>query len=188
MISLSPEKLEDSNTVFIGHGRDEKFRKDLVSILRTKRLEPVVIHSMARNGGDLLGFLEEKIRDCLAGFILLTPEDEGRLYEFGQALRQRARQNVIFEAGYLTAWFRHTNRICFLQKGKMEILSDLHGLLMEIVKDGVIDPERIRLTLRKWGLSPSERPSHDTKIKAAEILAAEIMASSHAFLQSSTLP
>lgn len=152
MMSLSPIKLVDKSTVFIVHGRDEEFRKELEAILEAEKLLPVVIQSMARTGSDLLGFLEEKIHNCLAGFILLTPDDEGRLYKFGEVLRQRPRQNVIFEAGYLTALFRDTNRLCFLQKGDMEIPSDLHGLLMETTKNGRIDPERIRRTLRNWGL------------------------------------
>lgn len=118
-----------------------------------EKLKPVVIQSQARTGSDLLTFLEDKIRTCLAGLILLTPDDEGRLYQFGQQLRQRARQNVLFEAGYLTALFRHSNRICFLQKGvDLEIPSDLHGLLMETAPDGIIDAERIKLTLSQWGL------------------------------------
>ena len=153
MMSLSPQKLSEDSTVFIVHGRDHEFRIDLERILKNEGLTPVVIQSMARTGVDLLGFLEDKIHDCLGGFILLTPDDEGRLYEFGQPFRQRARQNVIFEAGYLTALFRDTNRICFLLKGsEMEIPSDLKGLLMETVDGGSIDAERIHLTLRQWGL------------------------------------
>ena len=152
MMSLSPRKLIDDTRVFIVHGRNQQFRKELQEILEAEGLKTVVIQSMARTGADLLGFLEEKIRNCLAGFILLTPDDEGRLYEYGQELRLRARQNVIFEAGYLTALFRDTNRICFLQKGDMEIPSDLSGLLMEKFSES-IDPKRIRLTLEQWGLS-----------------------------------
>lgn len=159
MMSLSPSPLVEDNYVFIVHGRDEQFRRDLETILEGERLTPVVIQSQARTGADLLSFLEEKIRNCLAGFILLTPDDEGRLYEFGQQLRQRARQNVLFEAGYLTALFRHTNRICFLQKGELEIPSDLNGLLMETARDGIIDAERIRLTLKQWGLHVLAQPS-----------------------------
>lgn len=158
MMSLSPKKLVEANRVFIVHGHDREFREDLEKILIDEGLEPVVIQSMARTGADLLSFLEAQIRNCLAGFILLTPDDEGRLYAYGQQLRLRARQNVIFEGGYLTALFRDTNRICFLQKGEMEIPSDLSGLLMEKVT-GAITRDRIRLTLVQWGLVPEEDPA-----------------------------
>jgi len=96
-------------------------------------------------------FIEERIRDCVAGFILLTPDDEGRLYQFGAPMRQRPRQNVVFEGGYLMALFRGTNRVCFLQQGDLEIPSDLNGLLMERFEER-LDPLRIKLTLREWGL------------------------------------
>jgi predicted nucleotide-binding protein len=153
MMSLSPLKLVEERKIFIVHGRDEEFRKQLVDILEEQHLTPVVIQSMARTGADLLGFLEEQIRNCLAGFILLTPDDEGRLYKYGERFSLRARQNVIFEGGYLTALFRETDRICFLQKGEMEIPSDLNGLLMEKVT-GAITSDRITLTLQSWGLLP----------------------------------
>lgn len=151
MLALSPRKLVPRNQVFIVHGHNESFRKELECILVNEGIEPVVIQSLARTGQDLLTFLERQIRDCVAGFVLLTPDDEGRLYSFSQPLRQRARQNVIFEGGYLTALFRDTQRVCFLQLGDLEIPSDLNGLLMERFI-GRIDSERIRLTLEQWGL------------------------------------
>ena len=52
------------------------------------------------------------------------------------------------------ALFRGTNRVCFLQQGEVEIPSDLNGLLMERFEER-IDRERIRLTLREWGLPRS---------------------------------
>jgi len=162
MLNLSPCRLTHRNRVFIVHGRSEHYRKGLEEVLRQSDIEPVVIQSMARTGQDLLSFLEDEIRDCVAGFILLTPDDEGRLYQFGEALRPRARQNVLFEGGYLTALFRHRQRICFLQFGDLEIPSDLNGLLMERF-DGPIDPERIRLTLKHWDLlKPGPESTHSS--------------------------
>lgn len=121
---------------------------------------------MARTGSDLLGFLEDKIRDCLVGFILLNPDDEGRLYKYGEPLRHRARQNVIFEAGYLTALFRDINRICFLQKGEMEIPSDLSGLLKETFS-GSIHADRIHLTLEHWQLIQPAKASGKATLPTA---------------------
>ncbi|MEB3261076.1 MAG: nucleotide-binding protein [Cyanobacteriota bacterium] len=168
MMSLSPRKLVEEKKVFIVHGRDKQHREELEKILRKEDLDPVVIQSMARTGSDLLGFLEDKIRNCLAGFILLTPDDEGRLYQYGQELRQRARQNVIFEAGYLTALFRDTNRICFLKKGDLEIPSDLSGLLMETFAE-TLDPKRIHLTLKQWGIAnPALYHELDTPSRKAQ--------------------
>jgi len=156
MLSLAPVRLVPEATVFIVHGRNEGFLTELQDVLKSENIEYVVVQSLARTGQDLLTFIEERIRGCVAGFVLLTPDDEGRLYQFGEPLRQRARQNVIFEGGYLMALFRRTNRVCFLKQGDLEIPSDLNGLLMEHVS-GQIDRQRIQLTLKDWGLiSPTE--------------------------------
>ena len=153
MLSLTPlsKRLVPKEKVFIVHGRNKIVLSDLQNLLENEKIDYVVIQSLARTGQDLLTFIENRIRDRVAGFILLTPDDEGRLYQFGEPLRQRARQNVIFEGGYLMALFRGTNRVCFLQQGDLEIPSDLNGLLMERFEER-IDPSRIKLTLQNWGL------------------------------------
>lgn len=150
MLLSSQSKLVDYKQVFIVHGRNQQVRKDLEELLTRKGIRSVVIQSKARTGEDLLKMIEDQSQSCIAGFILLTPDDEGRLYAYGQSLRQRARQNVIFEAGLLTALFRRTGRICFLRQGELEIPSDLNGLLMETYGER-IDEGRILSALRRWG-------------------------------------
>jgi predicted nucleotide-binding protein len=155
MLICSPRKLVDFKQVFIVHGRKEKIREELVKFLREMGIGSVVIQAKARTGGDLLSTIEDQINSCMAGFILLTPDDEGRLYEYGQQPRLRARQNVIFEAGFLTALFRKTRRVCFVKEGDLEIPSDLNGLLMETYT-GNLDKERIRSVLCLWGMLSEE--------------------------------
>lgn len=153
MLSLAPlsQRLVPQEKVFIVHGRNKAALEELENLLKNEVIDYVVIQSLARTGQDLLSFIEERIKDCVAGFILLTADDEGRLYQFGECMRQRPRQNVIFEGGYLMALFRGTNRVCFLRQGDVEIPSDLNGLLMEHFEEH-LEPERIKLTLRQWGL------------------------------------
>jgi predicted nucleotide-binding protein len=163
MLAQAPIPLVPEERLFIVRGRDELFLQELESILKAEGINPVIVQTYARTGQDLLGFIENRIRGCVAGFVLLTPDDEGRLYQFGQPMRQRARQNVIFEGGYLTALFRRTNRICFLQQGDLEIPSDLNGLLMERFEDH-IDRSRIILTLKEWGLKTDEAAKTQTSV------------------------
>jgi predicted nucleotide-binding protein len=160
MLIASPLKLVDRQQVFIVHGRNERVRAELEALLQREKIRSVVVQAKARTGADLLATIEEQIHSCIAGFILLTPDDEGRLYQFGHCLRQRARQNVIFEAGFLTALFRRTGRVCFVKEGDLEIPSDLNGLLMETYGER-IDEERIQAVLQRWGLtvaSPAPGP------------------------------
>jgi predicted nucleotide-binding protein len=170
MLLCSPRKLVDFKQVFIVHGRNAKIREELVKFLNEMGIGSVVIQAKARTGGDLLSTIEDQINSCMAGFILLTPDDEGRLYEYGQQPRLRPRQNVIFEAGFLTALFRKTRRVCFVKEGDLEIPSDLNGLLMETYT-GNLDEERIRSVLVLWGMLPDEN-KHQRQI-AKRALAAQ---------------
>ena len=155
MLLCSPRKLLDYKQVFIVHGHDEEIREELVTFLNENGIRSVVIQAKARTGGDLLGTIEDQINSCMAGFILLTPDDEGRLYQYGHQLKQRPRQNVIFEAGFLTALFRKTRRVCFVKVGELEIPSDLNGMLMETYTDN-LDEKRIKSVLGMWGMLPEE--------------------------------
>jgi predicted nucleotide-binding protein len=176
MLSLTPlsKRLVPKEKVFIVHGRNKAVLADLENILAKEGLDYVVIQSLARTGQDLLTFIEDRIRDCVAGFVLLTPDDEGRVYQFGEPMRQRARQNVIFEGGYLMALFRGTNRVCFVQQGDVEMPSDLNGLLMERFEER-LDPERIHLTLQEWGL-PRHFEDHTLPSPASTEAAEPVMA------------
>lgn len=156
MLPSAPIRLVPEERLFIVHGRDEQRLEELTKLISDAGFYPVTVKTSTRTGQDLLTFIEKEIRGCVAGFVLLTPDDEGRLCQFGEPLRLRARQNVIFEGGYLTALFRRTNRICFLQQGKLEIPSDLHGLLMERF-DEHLDRDRIIRTIEQWGLEPTVR-------------------------------
>ena len=174
MLLCSPRKLVDYKQVFIVHGRSEGAREQLQKLLKKHKIRSVVIQAKARTGGDLLGTIEDQINSCMAGFILLTPDDEGRLYAYGQQPRLRARQNVIFEAGFLTALFRKTRRVCFIKEGDLEIPSDLNGLLMETYTD-VLDEDRITSVLELWGMLPPGRPEKPAEsAESADPKAAEL--------------
>jgi hypothetical protein len=76
---------------------------------------------------------------------------------------------VIFEAGFLTALFRKTRRVCFVKEGDLEIPSDLNGLLMETYT-GNLDEERIRSVLVLWGMLPEEN-KHQRRIAKGALAA-----------------
>jgi predicted nucleotide-binding protein len=59
--------------------------------------------------------------------VLLTPDDVASS-KSTPAQSDRARQNVIFELGYFAGKLGR-GRACLLQKGSVEIPSDLHGVV-----------------------------------------------------------
>jgi hypothetical protein len=125
-----PELQLDRN-VFIVHGRDERSRQKLESILRQNKVNPKVLLREDKNATTILSALEELIRTCKAGFILATPDDEGRLGKPNEQLAARARENVIFEMGMLFAKFRAFDRVAILLKKPLRLPSDLNGVTYE---------------------------------------------------------
>ena len=180
MLLCSPRKLVDYKQVFIVHGHNDKIREELEKFLDEKGIRSVVIQAKARTGGDLLSTIEDQINSCMAGFILLTPDDEGRLYKYGEQTRLRPRQNVIFEAGFLTALFRKTRRVCFVKEGELEIPSDLNGLLMETYT-GNLDEKRMTSVLVMWGMLPEvpEERQHQSEIVKKDLTAPTMAVDDH---------
>ena len=131
-VSLLSQK---RRSVFIVHGRDNAALFWLKNFLSERKVTPIVLRDQPRTGAEILALLDEKIDKCAAGFVLLTPDDEGRLLVRPGAaedkLQFRARQNVIFEAGLLCARFRDLSKVCFLKKGQIGIPTDMQGLLFE---------------------------------------------------------
>jgi len=60
--------------------------------------------------------------------VLLTPDDIGALLDDKENLKPRARQNVIFELGYMTAKLGRSN-VCALLKDSVEKPTDYDGVL-----------------------------------------------------------
>jgi len=159
-LQRSPKRLNlEQAKIFIVHGRDELALAQLKNLLLQKNLQPIVLKDTPKTGPEILAKLEEEIGRCAGGFILLTPDDEGRLRNT-KALDKRARQNVIFESGYLLAQFRDARRVCFLVQRPVEMPSDLKGLLYEEFETIEGSRGRILSVLEEWQLiSPTRAPT-----------------------------
>ena len=116
------------NKIFIVHGHDEALKYQLSNWLREIELEPIILHEQA-NGGvtSILGKLE-RYSDVDCAIVLFTADDEG--YEKGKPKERklRARQNVVFEHGYLIGKLGRNN-VCALIKGDIELPNDISGIV-----------------------------------------------------------
>lgn len=154
--SKEPLSLERNSRVFIVHGHDELALAQLENVLRRNALVPVVLRDQPKAGAEILEKLREEVNRSGAGFVLLTPDDEGRT-KGAPSSHPRARENVMFESGYLVAQFRDQRRVCFLVRQPIELPSDLKGLLVHhfdtIQKaSGVIED-----VLEEWRMIPPRR-------------------------------
>jgi len=151
-----PEIQLDKN-VFIVHGRDKTSRKALERILRRNDVKPMILREVKISGELILDALERVLRICHAGFILVTPDDEGRLLEAedlgaDSKFEARARENVIFEAGLLFAKFRQSKRVSILLKKPAKLPSDLSGMFVDEFNTVGDVEKKIAGRLRDWGM------------------------------------
>jgi hypothetical protein len=143
--------------IFIVHGRDTQALEKLQLILAQRGVQSVSLSDEPGTGKLLLQQLEEIVSECCAGFILLTPDDEGRLRS-EEKWNPRARQNVVFEGGLLSALYRDRSRVCFLKTDAMELPSDLHGIKYEDFDKKNPQIARIEAILTEWGVSWTKPP------------------------------
>lgn len=154
-LELSAARLA-TQSVFIVHGRDKSALDALRVLLQSRGINPVTLGDQARTGEALLQKLEEIMANCCAGFVLLTPDDVGRLKSDKKG-GLRARQNVLFEGGLLYRRFG-PSRVSFLVTDpKLEIPSDLKEVLYLDFNPKDPNEGRIEEILKKWGVKLTRR-------------------------------
>lgn len=120
--------------VFIVHGRDEAARNKLAAFLRKIGLNATILDEVPSAGRTIIEKFEQTAETVGYAIVLLTPDDAGTL-KGADNLQDRARQNVIYELGYFAGKLGR-GRVCLLQKGKVEIPSDLHGVVYISLDNG----------------------------------------------------
>lgn len=111
--------------IFIVHGRDKTPALELARFVEKKYpIDAILLEEEAHRGRTLIEKLEDYSGVDYA-FITLTPDDIGALK--GEALRDRGRQNVIFELGQFIGRIGR-KKVCLFIVGDVEIPSDLRGI------------------------------------------------------------
>lgn len=119
-------KRQDKDKVFIVHGRDEQSKLSAARFVEKLGLTAVILHEQANAGKTIIEKIEENTNVGFA-LVLYTPCDMGGLLNDPNQ-QPRARQNVVFEHGYLVAKLGRSN-VCALVKGKVEVPSDINGVV-----------------------------------------------------------
>ncbi|MCY8717024.1 nucleotide-binding protein [Bacillus spizizenii] len=127
-VAEKPKMSEKDNTkVFIVHGHDEAALIKTQSFIRELGLEPVVLRDTANEGLTIIEKIE-KNADVGYGIVLYTACDVGAKKGQEENLNDRARQNVVFEHGYLIGRLGRS-RIAALVKGEIETPNDISGVV-----------------------------------------------------------
>ncbi|MCL2117722.1 MAG: nucleotide-binding protein [Planctomycetaceae bacterium] len=152
-------KLKLKPKVFLVHGHDNNLLHKVRLFLTEHKVDYVVLN-MENNNGDTIIEKLEKNSNVHYAIVLLTPDDYGcAIKDFSidsvpDCLQLRARENIIFEWGYLTAKIGRKN-ICCIKVGKTtNIPSDTSGIAYFEMKSHDDDiPNAVLKELKKAGFS-----------------------------------
>lgn len=114
--------------VFIVHGHDEARRHELFRVLNdVTGAKPIVLHEQPSGGRSIIEKLEAYAAAAGFAVALLTADDLGKAKDADTEV-PRARQNVVFEAGYFAGRLGR-DRVVLLHEANVEVPSDLHGVV-----------------------------------------------------------
>jgi predicted nucleotide-binding protein len=113
--------------VFIVHGHDEEAKTKTARFIEKLGLEAIILHEQASSSRSIIEKIEE-YSDVGFGIVLYTPCDIGGKQTEKPELNSRARQNVVFEHGFLIGKIKREN-VCALVKGDVELPNDISGVV-----------------------------------------------------------
>lgn len=130
--SLTPVSIKvarNKRKVFVVHGRDNEAKQEVSRFIEKLGLEAIILHEQASSGMTIIEKIEHYSNDADFAIILYTACDHGRgVHESKIPPKNRARQNVVFEHGYLMAKLGREN-VCSLVKGDIETPNDISGVV-----------------------------------------------------------
>jgi predicted nucleotide-binding protein len=117
----------DKSNVFIVHGHDDLARIEVARFIEKIGLSPIILHEQASKGKTIIEKIEE-YSNVGFGIVLYTPCDIGGKNDDRGDLQSRARQNVVFEHGFLIGKIGRENVVA-LVKGSIETPNDISGIV-----------------------------------------------------------
>lgn len=126
---VAPPVIRNKRKVFIVHGRDNEAKQEVARFVSDLGLVPIILHEQASSGMTIIEKIERYANDADFALVLYTACDHGRgAHERNVHPKNRARQNVVFEHGYLMAKLSRKN-VCALVKGEIETPNDISGVV-----------------------------------------------------------
>lgn len=116
----------DCSQVFIVHGHDDALKQSVARILEKQDIRAIILSEQANNGKTIIEKFETN-SDVGAAICLFTADDIGCKKDTND-YKYRARQNVIFEAGYFIGKIGR-EKVIILSENNLELPSDMQGIV-----------------------------------------------------------
>lgn len=113
--------------VFIVHGHDDHAKIETARFVEKIKYQAIILHEQASGGRTIIEKIEEHANVAFA-LVLYTPCDLGHSINEPDNAKSRARQNVVFEHGYLIGRLGR-GKVCALIKDDIEIPNDISGVI-----------------------------------------------------------
>ncbi len=130
---FSSPKIEKENPsisgsdIFIVHGHDDEIKNGVARYLERLNLNPIILQEQTSAGDTIIEKIE-RYSNVGFGIVLYSPCDKGGLNKEPTDLKARARQNVIFEHGYLIGKLGRKNVVAIV-KDDIEKPNDISGVV-----------------------------------------------------------
>lgn len=134
--------------MFIVHGHDDIAKLEMAEFIQELGLEPIILHLQASSGRTIIEKIEH-YSNVGFGVVLYTPCDVGA--KVGALVSSyRARQNVVFEHGYLIGKLGRP-RVAAVVKGQIETPNDISGVVYIQLDDLGAWKEELKIEMKAAG-------------------------------------
>jgi len=116
----------DKSKIFIVHGHDGELKEKVARYIEKLGLTAIILSEQANGGNRTIIEKIEDYTDVGYGIVLYTDCDVGS--KKNEELRPRARQNVVFEHGYLIAKLGRKN-VTHIATSNIEISNNISGTI-----------------------------------------------------------
>lgn len=117
---------KDYSKVFIVHGHDGELKEAVARVIERQGIKSIILSEQVNRGATIIEKIEVN-SDVNGAICLFTSDDFGR-GKNESIDNPRARQNVVFEAGYFVGKLGREN-VILISDGNIELPSDLQGVV-----------------------------------------------------------
>ncbi len=117
-----------SNRIFIVHGHDESFRSEVELFVIDLGFDPIILCKEASGGDTIIEKIERYAAEASFAIVLYTACDIGADKDKQEDKKFRARQNVVFEHGFMCAKLGREH-VCAIIDEDVEKPGDIDGVV-----------------------------------------------------------